>query len=118
MDKEYRRCSICDYFEGGDINDRRKFILDTPTQEHHCERCMNVIRDDLGYNYWQEKPRAKGGEAFRKAMERRGTGGASTLQTPLSDAFLGPSEADLEAIESEWEELLRDMELGNLDEYE
>ena len=118
MDKELRRCSICDYFEGGDEGDRRKFIFDTPTQEHHCHPCMNSIRELVGYNYWlNTEYRVQGTEASRMANRPhyRFGGYLGSEDPPLT--AVAPTSSDLDAIQ-QWEELLQEMDLGKIEEVE
>lgn len=120
MDKELRRCSICDYFEGGEEYDRRRFVFDTPTQEHHCAKCMTVIRDDVGYNYWDNQSAAQERGRLNALRLRQGgrdfRGYDPTLD--LVDRPGAPSGADLEAIEELWEGILQELDLGTLEDIE
>jgi len=120
MDKVNRRCSICDYFEADGGSSGRKFVLDSSTNEHHCYECMSVIRDDIGYNYWQATPieRKQAELGRQRALEGRQSGKEFRGYTPTGDEIYrpgAPTSADLEAIEV-WEDLLKEMDLGSLEE--
>ena len=160
MDKQYRRCVICDYFEGGEEKDNRKFIFDSPSREHHCIKCADSIQEVAGRGYWKGHKLGvvfDDDNRFGRAMEsdgdplwsvsteaskitdqqtsegqgtldddtsipgpRRGTGGLrerGVLPPRLSRGWpVAPTSADLEAIEREWEDLLREMDLAEIEE--
>lgn len=122
MDKVSRRCSICDYFEAEGGSGGRKFVLDNATNEHHCYECMSVIRDDVGYNYWQVTPaeRYQATIGREKALEGRRTGkefGGYLGSGDFVNRPGAPSLADLEAI-AVWEDLLGELDLGKIEEVE